>query len=190
MRSLFHQTIVVISNAFRRLEKQVPSPKLVSFGDGHVCRFLEKTLEQALLLKLARVVTGLKALDVLLAAGLFQEMAAICRVLDEIGEDIAFLAAAVTNAQKTELHDRYLKGFWAEEFPDPENTFARHEKPNMPRRSKIQAYVQRVLNPLEDLSRISDANQVIWTHFTAGISVIWMRISLPDSQPLSPSFLM
>ena len=103
MRALFHQTIVVISNAFRRLEKQVPPPQLVPFGDDLVFRFVEKTIEQALLLKLARVVTGLKAVDALLYGGLLQEMAVICRVLDETGEDIVFLAAALTNDKKTEL---------------------------------------------------------------------------------------
>ena len=88
-------------------------------------------------------------------------MAAICRVLDEIGEDIAFLSASVTNDRETELHERYLSGFWAEEFTEPKNTLARHEKPDMPRRSKIQAYVQRVLNPAENPSRISDVNQAV-----------------------------
>lgn len=161
MRDLFRQTTVVISNAFRHLEKQVPSPQPVPFRDGFVFRFKEKTVQQALLLKLARVVTGLKALEVLLAAGLLQEVAAICRILDEIGEDIAFLAAAVTNDRETELHERYLRGFWAEEFPDSQNTLARHEKPDTPRRSKIQAYVQRVLNPTGDASQISDVNQAV-----------------------------
>lgn len=161
MRELFHRTITVLSNAFRRLEPQVPAPELVPHGDGHVFRFAEKTLTQALLLKLARVVTGLKALDILLANGLLQEMASICRMLDEICEDIVFLAAALTNDEVTELHQRYLRGFWAEEFSDPSNTLARHEKPDSPRRSKVQAYVQRVLNPSGNPSTISDVHQAV-----------------------------
>lgn len=119
MRNLFLQTIDVLSNVFRRLESQISPPQLVPFGDGLVFRFVEKELTQALLLKFARVVTGLKAVDVLLANGLLQEMASTCRMLDEIGEDIAFLAAPLTNDQVTELHERYLRGFWAEEFSDP-----------------------------------------------------------------------
>lgn len=161
MRTLFQQAIVVMSNAFRRLEQQVPPPRLVPFGEGHVFRFVERTIEQALLLKAARVVTGLRALDVLLAAGLLQEMASVCRVLDEIGEDIAFLAAVVTNDRETELHERYLRSFWSEEFPDPENKLARHQKPDMPRRSKIQSYVQRVLNPTGNQSQVADATQAV-----------------------------
>ena len=139
----------------------MPPPQQVPFRDGFVFRFIEKSLEQALLLKLARVVTGLKAVDVLLAKGLLQEMAATCRMLDEIGEDINFLAAPLTNNEVTELHERYLHGFWAEEFSNADNTLARHERPDTPRRKKIQGYVQRVLNPTDNPSRVSDVSQAI-----------------------------
>ncbi len=169
MRSLYLQTITVLSNTFRRLERQVPKPQQVPFRDGFVFRFIEQTLEQALLLKLARVVTGLRAVDVLLKAGLLQEMAATCRMLDEIGEDIAFLAAPLTNDEITELHKRYLGGFWAEEFQAPDNTLARHQKPDTPKRNKIQAYVQRVLNPDDNPSRIADVNQALSSTYSGYI---------------------
>ena len=161
MRPLYLQTITVLTNTFRRLEPQVPPPQQVPFRDGVVFRFIEQTLEQALLLKLARLVTGLRAVDLLLQAGLLQEMGVTCRVLDEIGEDIAFLAAPLTNDTVTELHERYLQGFWAEEFQDDDNTLARHLKPDTPRRGKIQGYVQRVLNPTGDPSLMSDVGQAL-----------------------------
>lgn len=165
MRQQFHQTITVLSNAFQRLEQQVPAPQLVPHGDGHVFRFAEKTLTQALLLKLARVVTGLRALDVLLVNGLLQEMASVCRMLDEIAEDIAFLVTALTNDEVTELHERYLRAFWAEEFTDHSNMLARHEKPDTPRRNKVQAYVHRALNS-ENPSQVSDVNQAMSSRYS------------------------
>jgi hypothetical protein len=161
MNPLYLQTITALSNAFRRLEQQVPPPRQIQFRDGFVFRFVEQSLEQALLLKFARVATGLRAIDVLLKAGLLQEMAATCRMLDEIGEDIAFLAAPLTNDKVTELHERYLRGFWAEEFQDSDNTLARHQKPDTPKRSKIQAYVQRTLNPVDNPSQMSDVSQAV-----------------------------
>lgn len=169
MRNLFLEVITVLSNAFRRVEAQVPPPKLVPHGDGHVFRFVEQTLAQALLLKLARVITGLKAVDALLAKGLLQEMAAMCRILDELCEDISFLTTALTNDEVTELHDRYLRGFWAEEFIDPTNTLARHQKPDAPRRSKVVAYTHRILNPGDNASRISDVHQAISSTYSGYI---------------------
>ena len=51
-----------------------------------------------LIQKLARVITGLRGAAALLDQGLVQEQGVIERTLDEIGEDIAFLAPlAITN---------------------------------------------------------------------------------------------
>ena len=169
MRPLYLQTATVLTNAFKRLERQVPPPRQVQFRDGFVFRFVEQTLEQALLLKLARLVTGLRAVDVLLQAGLLQEMAATCRMLDEIGEDVAFLVAPLTNDEITKLHERYLEGFWAEEFQETDNTLARHQKPDTPRRNKIQAYIQRVFNPDGDSSLMSDVSQAVSSTYSGYI---------------------
>jgi hypothetical protein len=100
---------------------------------------------QALVLKLARIVTGLLALDVLLARGLLQEVGCIQRVLDEVGEDIYFLVASVTNGERTDKHDRYLAAFWGEQFPDPNNAMARQKKPDSVPRNKIVGYVHETL---------------------------------------------
>ena len=108
MRSLFQQSLTVMEYAFRRIEQQVPPPQLVEWKDGFVYRYKEGTIHQALVLKLARSVTGLRSVDVLLMHGLLQEQASLHRILDEINEDILFLAAAVTNDKVTEKHLQYL----------------------------------------------------------------------------------
>jgi hypothetical protein len=128
MRDIFHDALKILEDAFRRLEIQVPPPK-----------------RKALILKLARTISGLHAIDVLLLHGHLQEQASLHRILDEIHEDIFFLVAGITNDEMTERHKQYLEAFWAEEFPDPENTLARHKKPNLPPRKKIRAYVHGVL---------------------------------------------
>lgn len=141
MRKLFRESLTVMENAFQRLEQQVPQPQEQEWKDGFVFRYKEKSIQQALILKLARTISGLHAVDVLLMHGLLQEQASLHRILDEIHEDILFLVAAVTNDQVTERHAQYLRAFYAEELPDS----ARHEKPNLPPRRKIRAYVTRVL---------------------------------------------
>lgn len=161
MRTLFHQTLTVMQNAFRRLEKQVPPPQAKKWKDSFVLRYKEEMIEQALLQKLARSISGLHAVDVLLSHGLLQEQAVLHRILDEVHEDIFFLAAAITNDQVTDRHKQYLKAFYAEEFPDPDNPLARHEKPNMVPRKKIRAYVNRVLSKDPNPSRLSDVGETI-----------------------------
>jgi hypothetical protein len=150
-----------MENAFRRLEEQVPPPQKMKWKDSFVFRYKEETIEQAIVQKLARSISGLHAVDALLVRGLLQEQAALQRILDEIHEDIFFLAAAITNDKVTDRHKQYLKAFYAEEFPDPHNTLARHEKPNMVPRKKIRAYVNRVLSKDSNPSRLSDVCETI-----------------------------
>lgn len=160
-RALFIEALTVMENAFDALQAQVPPPRKVPFRDGFVFRYAERTIHQAIVLKLARVITGLRAVDVLLRSGLLQEQGAICRMLDEINEDIMFLVAAVTNDRVTEMHERYLAAFWAELFEDPVHHSGGLKKPDVPRRRKIHAYVSRVLqgeaeppSALDDISRV------------------------------------
>lgn len=161
MRRLFHQSLTVMQNAFRRLEAQVPPPQPVPWGDSFVFRHVEKTIQQALVQKAARLISTLHAIDVLLLNGHLQEQATLQRILDEIGEDIFFLAAAITNDQITDRHRQYLEEFYAEEFPDPGNLTARHQKPNMVPRKKIRAYVNRVLSTDPNPSRLSDIGESV-----------------------------
>lgn len=161
MRRLFHQSLTVMKSAFRRLEAQVPPPQPVPWGDSFVFRHVEKTIQQALVQKAARLISTLHAIDVLLLNGHLQEQATLQRILDEIGEDIFFLAAAITNDQITDRHRQYLEEFYAEEFPDPGNLTARHQKPNMVPRKKIRAYVNRVLSTDPNPSRLSDIGESV-----------------------------
>jgi hypothetical protein len=161
MRRLFHQALTVMENAFRRLEEQVPPPAEMKWQDSFVFRYKEEMIEQALLQKLVRSISGLHAVDILLVHGLLQEQAVLHRTLDEIHEDILFLAAAITNDYVTDRHKQYLKAFYAEEFSDPNNPLARNEKPNMVPRKKIRAYVNRVLSKDPNSSRLSDVGETI-----------------------------
>lgn len=161
MRKLFHETLAVLENAFRRLEKQVPPPQEVEWSDGFVYRYTEKTIYQALILKLARSISTLRAVDVLLLHGLLQEQASLHRILDEIHEDILFLVAAITNDEVTERHKQFLYAFFAEEFPDPNNALARHKKPNLPPRQKIRAYVTRVLSTDPNPDQAHNVGEII-----------------------------
>ena len=147
MSTLAEQTLIVLENAFRRLEQQVPPPKIVSINNQPAVRYTEQTIEQALLQKLARFISSLEASSLLLKNGFLQEQGVLQRTLDEIGEDLMFLAIAITNDQPTDLHKRYLAGFWFEEFEDGSNPVGSHIDRDMVKRSKVRAYVTRTLNP-------------------------------------------
>jgi hypothetical protein len=136
----YAHTLVLMERTLHRLASLVPPPSLVPFGDHRVFRYLEQSVHQAMVQKLARLVSGLHAGRLLLSKGFVQELGALQRMLDEISEDIAFLSLGTLN-QLTELHRRYLDAFYEEEFDNPnspeESTQAR---PMIPRK-KIRAYL-------------------------------------------------
>lgn len=170
MRKLYLQTLTVMENAFKRLEQQVPPPEKVDWGNkGFVFRYKEKTIEQALLQKLARTISGLHAVDILLIHGLLQEQAALHRILDEIYEDISFLAVAITNGEVTERHKQYLTAFYAEALSDPNNSLARSEKPKSVPRNKIRSHTNHILNKDSNPSLMSDVGETISTTYSGFI---------------------
>ena len=140
MRLLTEKTLDILDDAFHKLECQVPAPQWVQRNNGGTFRYSEKTVQQAIILKLARMVSGLRTARLLLENGFIQEQAAIQRILGEIAEDILFLVCALTIDELTTLHQRYLDAFYKEEFDDEDDPVTSEQKRAMVPRSKIQAY--------------------------------------------------
>jgi len=146
MRKLFLQTLTVMTNAFRRLESHLDPPVRVALEDSFVYRYREKGIPQALIQKLARNISGLNAIDLLLVNGFVQEQGVLQRTLDEIHEDILFLAIAVTNDKITDRHKQYLEAFYDDPVLRAGSHVERFRKPNLLPRKKIHAYVRRVMH--------------------------------------------
>lgn len=158
MDALYNQTLHRLDQAFNRLEAMVPPPQKMPHGDSFVFRYKEKTIHQAMIQKLARVVSGLHAARLLCEQGLLQEQSAIQRMLDEFHEDILFLALAVIDNDQTQLHQDYLDVFYKEEFDAPTALESSQNRPMVPRR-KIRAYVARA-----DLGGIDPSTGVALSH--------------------------
>lgn len=156
MSDLARQTLTVLESAFRRLEQEVPPPKLQRVKGHFLLRYREQSIEQALIQKLARYISTLHADKLLLKHGFIQEQGILQRTLDELHEDIFFLVVAITNDKITDLHQRYLKGFFAEEFDNPSDPVGSHSDREIVPRKKIRAYVFRIVgassNPSRDLA--------------------------------------
>lgn len=158
-RKVLLQAVGVMERAFRRLECQVPPPEKRPDRHSFVLRYTDQSIEQALIQKLARYISGLHAIDVLLLNGLIQEQAVIQRTLDEIGEDTQFLVLPLTNDVVNPLHEQYLAAFWEEEF-DAVTPLKSKQKRNYPPRQKIRAYCSRI-GGLADPSTANEVGRTI-----------------------------
>ncbi len=135
------QTLHKLEATLDKLMENIPAPQLKRFGDSYAYRFAENTIHQAIVQKLARIISGLYAAQMLLDNGFLQEQGALHRMLDEFQEDAVFLSFAVIDGKITELHKRYLDAFFAEELDIPNDLLKSSQNRAMIPRKKIRAFI-------------------------------------------------
>jgi len=145
MDELYERLLRDMELALDRLAKRVPPPQWIRlYGDRFAFRYVERTAQQAIIQKLARIITGLRAAHLLLRYGLVQEEAVIHRVLGDLIEDVLFLSYGILKDDlKEKLFESYLTDFYQEEFDNPESPLDSTQKRSPVPRRKIQAYLAR-----------------------------------------------
>ena len=162
LNCIFEKTLTSMEGTVHRLASQVPPPQQVSIGKSLEFRYVEKSIGQAIVQKLARMVSTLHAARLLLNHGFVQEQGVLQRVLDEILDDIMFLTLGVIHKQLTPLHEDYLKAFFEEEFDDEDPIKSTQKRP-MIRRKKIHAFNSRFAGETKNQSQISQIREVMRT---------------------------
>jgi len=141
----FYEMLELMDRTFCDLESSmINRPQFVKLSFGTVFRYKEKDIYQAMIQKLARVQSSVRAALLLVDNGFVQEQAILHRTIDETNEDIMFLAYAVTNDMITELHKRFLDAFWEEEIDNSGTIINSKQKRPMIPRSKIRAYLAHI----------------------------------------------
>ncbi len=136
----FETILELMDRAQSDFEAAMPQPKFVEMPGGPVFRFEEKNIYEALIQKLARVQSAIRAAYILWQHGHFQEQMMLHRIIDETNEDIMFLVLGTQNGI-TELHERFLESFWEEEFDETGDPLKSPQKRQMIQRQKIRAYI-------------------------------------------------
>lgn len=156
---LYNQAQKNMEHTLHQLANRVPHPQHVPYKDSFVFRYIEKSVHQAIVQKLARLVSGLHATRLLMEAGFVQEQAALQRILDEITEDISFLSFSVVYGDSTQLKV-YLDNFFQEEFDQNDTVASSSERASVPRR-KIRAYIDRITSGPKGSSKHLDASRTV-----------------------------
>ena len=151
MRGLYEHSLQNMEKTVHDLASRVPAPKTVAFKDSFVFRHVEQTIHQAIVQKLARLVSSLRAAEVLMEYGFVQEQAVLQRVLDELQEDVVFLSFGAIESILPDIHKEYLVAFFQEEF-DKESAIDSTQKRRMVSRKRIQAFLSRVPGAPKDQS--------------------------------------
>jgi hypothetical protein len=168
MDQLYEGLLHDMDVALQKLTSQVPPPQRVPFtADNFVFRYVERTAHQAIVQKLARIITGLRAALLLLRNGLVQEESVIERILDELREDVTFLVYGIMHCElEGNLHKSFLVSFYEEEFDDPDSPFSSTQKRPMVSRQKIQAYIAKIELPASNPSDNQEVARTITKAFS------------------------
>jgi hypothetical protein len=158
VEDVFDHVMEELEDTFRALESQIPSPQKINYGDGFTLRYIEKTPQQAMLQKFARIISGLHCARLLLAKGFLQEMGTIQRTIDDFTEEILFVTLALANDDITEHHKNYFTYHWMEESDNLE------EARGMVPRKHIRAYVAKYCG--DDPSSIITAGRSIYKSYS------------------------
>ena len=160
MDRLYDQALINMESTVHILAQSVPPPQRVPYKDSFVYRYTEKSIHQALVQKLARLVSTLHAARLLMEYGFVQEQAALQRILDEIEEDITFLTFGVIFNDMTPLHKSYLDAFFEEEFNADTALESTQKRPMVPRK-KIHAYISRMESAPMDPYRTAELSRTL-----------------------------
>ena len=144
MEETYDDALVHMDRTLSLLLRLVPQPveRRINIGgvESIAYRFKEQTIHQAIVQKLVRTISGLRATRILVKFGFVQEQASLHRMLDEFNEDVMFLSLAVIYDDISELHERYLAAFYEEEFDANTAMSSTQRRPMIPRR-KIRHYL-------------------------------------------------
>ena len=150
MNVLLKETLNQLTRAFSQIEAIIPSPRWTYEHSAY--RYADKSLETAIVQKLARVISGLGASTILLEHGFGQELAVLQRTLDEIGDDIFFLCLPLLGEPESKLHKEYLDAFYEEEFNETVGPLHSPQRRRMIPRKKIRARIANYQSKLSSLN--------------------------------------
>ena len=145
MDKIYEQVLKNLEATVHRLAKHVPAPQRIRTNNSFGFRHVEKSLHQAIVQKLARMVSTLYATRLLLNHGFVQDVGALKRILDEIQEDILFLLSGIEN--QSPLHREFLDAFFEEEFDADTALESTQKRPMIPRK-RIRAHNARVISSI------------------------------------------
>lgn len=115
-RDLYAEALGNMETTVHDLSRRIDPPVMTTFArTAYGFRYAEQGARQAIVQKMARVVSGLRAALLLLEQGYIQEQAAVCRMVDEACEDVSFLALGLI-VEETDLHRQFLQEFFLEDF--------------------------------------------------------------------------
>jgi hypothetical protein len=109
-----------LATLYNSMERAFDGPDFVEVLGQRAFRYSRQTELLAIFLKGVKVVSALNASFVLLRDGYTQEMGVLCRVLDDLKNEIIFLLAPLDGGKYSKDQIEFLRDFFEEELNHPQ----------------------------------------------------------------------
>ncbi|MGE0666168.1 MAG: hypothetical protein AB7O49_06375 [Sphingomonadales bacterium] len=159
MLELFGWALGVMAWEFADLEKRVPQPRWQNVHGYRMPRYEERSVEQAMVQKVAHIISGLNAMRLLLEHGHVHEQAGLHRSLDDAVNEVFFFYNGVTKGLAPK-HVQQLDAFWEELFDHADPLKATSKNPNLVSSAQIRATNIRAAG-FDDTSTMDAAGHAI-----------------------------
>jgi hypothetical protein len=115
---LITESLALMEDTLHKLAATLDPPQRVELHGGRpASRYTKRGVEQAIIPKMARIVSTTRAAILLLEASYFNEFKALKRMVEEAVEDVMFLARGLELGLR-EVHQKFLDSFYAEYWKD------------------------------------------------------------------------
>lgn len=152
------------------MESHIDQPEFVDIQGVRVFRYRTHTDSLACFLKGIKMVSTLNASLVLLREGYTQEIGALCRIIDDLHNEILFLQVLETERKLSDDQIKLLNDFYQEEFDNMQSPFNSTQKRDTVPAKKIHAAIGRlaetIANPsdMQELSRTLNRSYSGYVH--------------------------
>lgn len=152
--SEFHETRSLVAQMSRWVDElaSLIAPAAITTHQG-ISRYAyrEQTPRVVQIVKAARMVSALNAVIALADAGFTVDGASLLRSVDDFDSEILFLLDGVTSGSLNVSHTQFVADFFSE-TPRSAEELRAARKPDFVRRGKIDAAIQRLLEPVPGAS--------------------------------------
>jgi len=140
------ESITRLASIYRKMEVNFERPVIVNIQGTREIRHREYTDLLACFLKGVKMVSTLHGALVLLESGCVQEVAALCRMVNDLNSEIAFLTVPHVGQSLSPDQTRFLEDFFQEEYDqsDPGLTSQKRATVSV---KKIHAALARISEP-------------------------------------------
>ena len=147
LRTETRRALDALASLYSEFVALVPHPRFIGEPGRQWWRFPNDRPAELILVKLARIVSGLNAIAVLLENYYTVEANVVLRTVDDFVDEVTFLLEGLQAGKLNVPQQQFVKDFFAEQVKSPDELLSAARSPDRAKKRHVQAAQGRYLGP-------------------------------------------